>query len=175
LALGLLPPAEVAELVFVVVSVLDLLTVVLLELLEPSAVVLPLTLVASPPVLAVGLVLPVELVELDFDELRLLPETLLPEFLLVALPPVPPVFVAVAAPPAPPVALAEPEACAHAPPALRARTAQDANKILFILSFLFLSPPLRRTARHACTRPPGSRGGITGRGRLCCRGACRPS
>ena len=81
-----------------------------------------------------------------------LPDTLLPEFLLLALPP--------AAPPVPPGAgrgrgaavrrrsrrQAVDEAdCASAAPVLRARTAQVANRRFLIPSFLFLSPPLRRT------------------------------
>jgi hypothetical protein len=79
-----------------------------------------------------------------------LPDVLLPESLLMALPPappLPPVCVAVAAPPFPPV---PPEAvddadCASAAPVLRARTAQVANKRFLIPSFLFIFPPLRRT------------------------------
>jgi hypothetical protein len=70
--------------------------------------------------------------------------------------------------------LAVPAACAHAPPALRARTAQVANKSCFITPFLFLSPPLRRSLQHACMRRPGPRDGAICRLGLPCRFACRP-
>jgi hypothetical protein len=72
------------------------------------------------------------------------------------------------------VAVDEP-VCASAAPVLRARTAQVANRRFLIPSFLFLSPPLRRTPLHAGMLRCESNGGGDHRRSLVPRSiSCRP-
>ena len=149
-AAGLLAPAVPAVLVLVLVLPTPVLLVELLALLSllapapppepvPPVVVgeivgeiVELAFALTPEPVAWPPVKPVPPVVPWLEELLPLPCAALPVLLLV--------FVC---------ELAANALWLTAPPALRARTAQLANRSFLIPSFLLFSPPLRRTPRHA--------------------------